>query len=69
MLNEAHITSTTHAECDERLRDAEVKIAALEAENDRLLATINQHANDCVKCGDCGFWDKFERPLEGGDDE
>ena len=57
------------------------EIAALEAERDRwehnyltveawydnLKDVINRHANDCVKCGDCGFWQQFERPLEGGE--
>lgn len=44
--------------------DAATSCVEIKEANDRLLALINQHANDCVKCGDCGFWQQFERPLE-----
>lgn len=31
--------------------------------------SILDHLRDCPKCGDCGWWDKYEKFLEGVKDD
>jgi hypothetical protein len=33
----------------------------------RLREAIREHKHSCVKCGDCDFWDRYERRLTEGE--